>query len=54
MCVQKKELDEIGARLEHTEYRSLRLLVLQETDNSKSSAGIGTKLLKLRLYKATM
>jgi hypothetical protein len=51
--VLTEELDEIGAMLEHTPMKSQRRLA-QETTISKSSAAKAMKLLKLRLYKATV
>jgi len=49
----EKKLDEIGARLEHTPWKSLRHLA-QETGVSKSSARTATKLLKLKPFKETV
>jgi hypothetical protein len=49
----EEKLDVIGDRLEHTPRKSLKHLA-QETGMSKSSARMGTQLLKLRPYKTTV
>jgi hypothetical protein len=46
----EEKLDDIGARLEHTPEKSLKLQA-QETGVSKSSARMPTQLLMLRPYK---
>ncbi|KAJ4446447.1 hypothetical protein ANN_13143 [Periplaneta americana] len=48
----EEELDEIGARLEHSSRKSLRRLA-QEVDISKTSALMATKFLKLKPYMVT-
>jgi hypothetical protein len=49
----EENLDDIGARLEHTPRKSLKHLA-EETGVSKSSGKTATKLLKLRPYKTTV
>ena len=49
----EEKLDEVRARLEHTPKKSLKVLA-QETNISKSTAAVATKLLKFKLYKVTV
>jgi hypothetical protein len=51
--IAAEKVDDIGARLEHTPRKSLERLA-QETGVPKSSARIGTQLLKLRPYKTVV
>jgi hypothetical protein len=48
----EEKLDDVGARLEHTSRKSLKL-VAQETEVSKSNGKIATHLLKLVPYETT-
>jgi hypothetical protein len=53
VCLSKKKIDEIWARLENTPQTTLACLA-QEAGVSESSPATATKLLKLRPYKTNV